>query len=116
MQLAYIAGPYRADKQHEVSRNIRNAEQLADYLWRKGYAAICPHKNSAHLDGCAPDENFLAGYLKILSKCDVMFMLDGWKQSEGSREEYKLANQLQIPIKFVTLKQNQVIIQRPKRS
>ncbi len=98
MKIAYIAGAYRSDSIYEINLNIQTAEQMAVHLWQRGFAVICPHKNSAFLDGCVKDEMFLKGYLEILKKCDVMFMLPGWEKSEGAIAEHSLAVSLSIDI------------------
>jgi hypothetical protein len=92
-KLAYIAGAYRAPTPHEIKQNIRMAEAVAIKYLQKGYAVICPHKNTALLDGVIPDEEFLKMYLAILFRCDVCVMMDGWKKSEGARKEHEFASQ-----------------------
>jgi hypothetical protein len=84
MRVVFVSGPYRGN----ISENIRIARQHAEMLWAKGYAVFCPHLNSAHMDGCAPDKAFLDGDIEILSRCDAIYMLPGWEQSEGARSEY----------------------------
>jgi len=91
MKIAYIAGPYRADTINGIVQNIRKAEDVAIKYWLKGYAVICAHKNSALLDGVAPDETWLKGYLEILSRCDVIVMVPGWEKSEYSIKEHNFA-------------------------
>jgi hypothetical protein len=91
MKLAYVAGPYRATTIHQVVKNIRSAEEVALRYWLKGYAVICPHKNTALLDGAAPDEVWLNGDLEILSRCDVIIMAPGWENSRGACAELDFA-------------------------
>ncbi len=91
MRIAYIAGPYRAATPHGILQNVRAAEAVAIKYWQKGYAVICPHKNSALFDGLLPDEIWLSGYLAILAKCDVCIMMTGWENSEGARQEHEFA-------------------------
>lgn len=92
MHLAYIAGPYRAPSIWEVKRNIEKAELVAIEYWKKGYAVICPHKNTALLDGSL-DKNgdstyWIRGDLEILKRCDVCVMMPGWQNSEGATQEH----------------------------
>ena len=49
MKLAYIIGPYRADTIYQIKKNIEKAEETALKYWKKGYAVICPHLNTAFL-------------------------------------------------------------------
>lgn len=97
MKLAYIAGPYRGKTINETRENIRLAEKAAVEYWEKGYAVICPHLNSAFLDGICSDEHFLRAYEEILKRCDLVVMLPGWTNSVGSKREFFLAEGLGIP-------------------
>jgi hypothetical protein len=91
MKIAYIAGPYRSETIWGIKENIRRAEKAALKYWLKGYAVICPHKNSAFFDGAAPDEVWLNGDLEILKRCDVIVMIDGWEWSTGAKDELEKA-------------------------
>ena len=91
VEIAYIAGPYRADTVAGIRRNIENARKVAEKYWKLGYAVFCPHLNSAFMDGICPDENFLEGGLEILKRCDVLVMVDGWMDSTGARAEHDMA-------------------------
>ena len=103
MKLAFISGPYRADTIAGVVRNIRNAEAVAIEYWQKGYAVICPHKNSSLLDGLADDSVWLEGDLEILSRCDLIVLVPGWEKSEGVKAEIEEAKKLGIPIEYCDL-------------
>jgi len=91
MKVAYIAGPYRADTIYGIIENIRHAEKYALKYWRLGYAVICPHKNTALLDGALPDSVWLNGDLELLRRCDVIVMIPGWERSAGARAELREA-------------------------
>jgi len=99
-EVAYIAGPYRADTHYGINQNIAAAEAVAMKYWRKGYAVICPHKNTAHFDGGMPDETWLNGDLQILSRCDVIVMMKNWGKSEGARSELTFAKIRGIEVIF----------------
>jgi nucleoside 2-deoxyribosyltransferase len=95
--IVYVAGPYRGN----VHQNIDNARQVAQELWRKGYAAICPHLNTALFDEDMPDlpvQVYLEGDFQILSRCDAILMIPGWEDSVGSALEYAYAEREGIPI------------------
>jgi len=98
MKIIYIAGPYRADTTKGVRENIRQAEKWAIYFWKKGWAVICPHKNTALFDGIADDEIWLKGDIEIMKRCDAVFAMPGWKKSSGARAEIKEAEQLKMKI------------------
>src|SRR5690554_6834730 len=94
--IAYVAGPYGADSREEQLKNIFAARDLAKKLWKQGYAVICPHSNSGLMDGTVGEDIFLAGYLKILEQCDIVFFLPNWRKSEGAVAEYEHANRCGI--------------------
>lgn len=98
MKVAYVAGKYRSPTVRGVVENIQAAEAVALDLWQMGYAAICPHKNSALFDGAAPDEVWLDGYLEILRRCDLVVLVPGWEQSDGTWAEIREAFSLGIPV------------------
>ena len=102
-KVAYIAGPYRAPTRAGVIANIRRAREVSRLAWEAGYAAICPHMNTALLDSdrLTPDV-FLEGDLEIIRRFkpgrDVMIMMDGWESSEGARGEKELADLMGIEV------------------
>lgn len=91
MHKVYISGPYRADTEWAVCTNISNARLEAVVWWNLGAAVFCPHSNSAHMGGAAPDSRFLRADLEFLSLCDSIVMLPGWRDSAGSRAEHEFA-------------------------
>lgn len=98
MKVAYVAGPYRADTIYGVAQNIQKARDVALRLWKLGYAAICPHSNTAFFDGACDDSVWLSGDLEILRRCDFVVVLDGWERSEGATKEVQIANIHGIPV------------------
>jgi hypothetical protein len=101
MKVVYLSGPYRSNTVHGIVENIRKAEKYAIQLWDEGYAVICPHKNSALLDGIVPDDCFLEGDKEILRRCDIIYMMPGWEYSEGAKAEHQLAKDLGISIIYI---------------
>jgi hypothetical protein len=96
MKLVFISGKYRGD----VDANIAHAKKAAIRLWQAGYVVLCPHLNSAHFDGLCPDEVWLAGDIEMLKRCDIIFMLSNWRDSEGARNELEIATTLGMGIMF----------------
>lgn len=94
----YVAGPYKANSEWETKQNIRNAEAVAVELWNKGYAVLCPHKNSAFLGGTAQDKIFLEGYLEFLKCCNFVILVGQWWKSSGTIKEIELALKLDISV------------------
>lgn len=100
MKLIYIAGPYRANCEYEVKRNIDEAEKAALWVWGHGGAAICPHKNTAFLGGALgiEDKTWLVGDLEILKRCDAVYAMAGWRRSQGATAEVEFARRQGIPV------------------
>jgi hypothetical protein len=94
VKVAYIAGPYRAATPNAILQNIQAAGEVALNYWRKGYAVICPHKNTALFDGECPDSTWLQGDLELIRRCDVVVMMPNWRESSGARAEHNLAEGL----------------------
>jgi len=98
MRLVYIAGPYRAPTPWGVRCNIRNAEDLAAKVHAAGMFAVCPHANSAHMEGVADDEHFLAGTMELMRVCHAVILVANWRNSSGALAEVAEATRLRIPV------------------
>jgi hypothetical protein len=94
----YIAGAYRGKSVSEIRRNIDKAREVAERVWAAGHVAICPHLNTAFMDGVAPDEVFLEGDLIILKFCQNMILVDGWQNSSGTKNEIEFAKKNKIDV------------------
>ena len=102
MKIAYISGAYRSkDGINGVYENIQRARTEALKWWRDGYAVICPHMNTAFMDGAAHDSVWLAGDLEMLRRCDIIVMLPGWEDSEGASAELDVAVECGLEIHYV---------------
>lgn len=102
MKIIYVAGKYRAGSEWELVENIRHAEKEAIKLWQQGWAVICPHKNTAHFGGLAPDIRWLEGDLEFIKRCDAIYMLKGWRDSVGAVEEHRVAREAGLEIYYET--------------
>lgn len=100
MKVVFISGPYRSTTKLGISQNIKVARKAAIKLWREGYAVICPHMNTAHFDGICEDSVWLEGDLEIMRRCDAVFFLEGWQESEGARLEHHEALKLHKQILY----------------
>jgi hypothetical protein len=103
MRIAYIAGPYRSKYGIiGIALNIWKARQVAKKYWKKGFAVICPHSNSALFDGIVKDEVFLEGdreFIKRLNpKKDILVLMKDWRKSSGAIQEAFLANMIGINV------------------
>jgi hypothetical protein len=106
----YVAGPYRS-RWGLPGRllNIYRAWRAARWYWRHGYRVVCPHANSALMDGCASDEDFLQFDRTLLERCAVLaYDPDRWRDSAGTCAEIALAHDLGIPcVPWYTLPRTQ---------
>lgn len=105
MKVIYVAGKYQAKTEWGLVQNIRHAERVALELWGKGWAVICPHKNTAHFGGFLDDAEldhqlWLNGDLELLRRCDAIYMLNNWETSRGARMELELAKNLGLEIYY----------------
>lgn len=94
----YISGPYRADTVNGIHNNIAEARKRAEWGWANGYFPICPHLNSAFIDGLVPDKDILECYLQLVDLCHVILMVDGWKDSQGSIAELQRAKKSRLQV------------------
>lgn len=106
MKLYYISGPYRGKSKNrlinffQVCRNVKKARKVAKDIWEMGEYALCPHSNTAFMDGVTSDDNFLEGDLEMLYGCNSIVMLPGYEDSEGAMKELKRAECLKKNIYF----------------
>jgi hypothetical protein len=101
MKLIYIAGPFNGDdKVHDVHANINVASKIALECWKKGWAVICPHKNTAGFQHYhdMPHELWMAGDIEMISRCDAVLMVPDWLRSPGACEEFDFAMSKHIPV------------------
>ena len=96
MKVLYTAGRYSG----EIDINIQKAREIAIKLWEMGYAVVCPHLNSAHMerDCKAKYEDFLAGDFEIIERCNAVIMIPGWQNSNGACKEKLHAEKMGIPV------------------
>lgn len=96
MKLIYLAGKYSGD----VDANIAEARRWAVKLWEAGYAVICPHLNTAHMeiDCKAQYEDYLRGDFMMIERCDAIFLLPNWQDSSGAtrEREHAIANGIHV--------------------
>mgnify|MGYP001806406909 CR=1 FL=1 len=92
--IVYVAGPYRSTAVNGILANIVAAREAACLVWSIGAVAICPHLNTAFMDGLLADADFLAGDLEILRRCDALYAMPAWRASEGATLEVDEAKRI----------------------
>lgn len=113
--IVYVAGPYRAPTEYEVSRNIERAREAGVSLATAGTGFHIPHLNSKHMGGVVPDDQWLRFGLNMIKRLDGMVLLPGWRTSEGACIERAAAQLLGLPV-FASVSdciQNQSQMLRP---
>jgi len=101
MKIVYISGPYRSGSINGIHDNIEAARAEALRWWKRGHAVICPHCNTAYMDGAADDSVWLAGDIEILKRCDIIVMMKTWRRSEGAILELAEAKKAGLEIIYV---------------
>ena len=91
MKLIYIAGKFRGATPWEVEQNIRAAEEIGLQVAQLGGIPIIPHTMYRYFDKSLPDAFWEAATLGLLSRCDAILLLYGWRESTGAREERRQA-------------------------
>jgi nucleoside 2-deoxyribosyltransferase len=102
--LIYISGPYSADTREGIQANIDRAKAVAEVLLRMGHAVICPHMNTAHLGETVnlSHDQWITMDMEMLCRCDAVTVLPNWKASKGTVAEVDYAEELGIPLYFLS--------------
>jgi hypothetical protein len=102
MIVIYLAGPYRSDiGPWGVAQNIERAREAARELWKMGLPVICPHANTAMMDGAdIPVDLWLDGDIAMMERCDAVVVLPGWESSAGTKGEIRRAEEIGIPVYY----------------
>lgn len=91
MKVIYIAGPYTGTDVYDTHMNIQEAEYYAAAVWEHGGAALCPHKNTAYMDGITSYDKFLEGCIEMMRRCDAVWLMLNWEESKGAVREMEVA-------------------------
>ena len=102
-KVVYVAGPFRAKTDYERVQNIRAAEAVAYKLWVMGFTVICPHMNTANMEGLISDEEILAGDMELLKRSDFVVSIlpfgdEKIMKSVGTQNEFRYADSINKPI------------------
>lgn len=98
LKFVYVCSPLRGD----VERNISRASGYCRFAVKEGVLPLAPHAMfSGFLDDGIPEEREkgMALGLELLKVCSELWVI-GDRISEGMEVEIKVAEQLNIPIKY----------------
>ena len=98
----YVAGPYSADNVLGVLRNIGRGEEVCAALFMEGYSPFCPWHDKTYAmhihDERLQVDDFREHSMSWLEVSDVLFLVEGWQKSQGTKAEIRRARELGIPI------------------
>ncbi len=108
MKVIYVAGRYLGKSDWETYNNIHLARVAAHKLWMEGWAAICPHSNTSFFGNEGESkrepggdwERWIKGDLEIISRCDAIYMLRDWENSQGAKLELAKAQELGLEVLY----------------
>ena len=89
-RLLYTAGPISANVNGTSAQHVDRAKRIAIELRRRGWSVVCPHLNSVEIYGFTLD-TYLAEDFRIISVCDAVVLLPGWRESKGTIAEIDFA-------------------------
>lgn len=84
--MIYISGAITGTT--DYMKRFNKAENDLIFL---GYDVVNPAKINANLPKICTHEDYMKVCIAELSLCDTIYMLKGWEESEGAREEYEWA-------------------------
>ena len=93
----YISGPITGRKREDYMRHFTKA---AGILESAGYQTYNPALSHILMPESFTHEDYMAISEAALKRCDAVFMLKGWRASEGAKEEHMLANILKLPVMY----------------
>lgn len=93
--IVYISGPITGKPGY--MRHFRKAQRN---LEKEGHKVINPAVKNRVIPEGSPHEVYMEASIKLLKDCDCIYMLNGWKQSQGAIEEFIYAYEHNISITF----------------
>lgn len=95
MKLVYLAHPYGGNK-----ANVEDAKQIVRQLVRKfsGIVFLSPLQATGFYYDDIPYLDGMEHCLELLSRCDEIWLCDGWQDSRGCCMEYAAAKTADMPV------------------
>ena len=100
-QIVFVSGPYRS-KWGLPGRTLHiiKAYIAGRRLVRQGYSCYIPHMNTALMDGLQSEDWFLEATLKMLPKCQIIYMMRNSSHSQGAIMEWREAKRRGMEIQY----------------
>lgn len=99
MKRIYISGPMAGLEPEEVTERFKIAEACIRRCTDQDWQIINPAEIYPGVDPDALDhEEWMRLDLTLLSMCDAIFMLPGWEESDGAREEHEKAQHMGLKV------------------
>lgn len=92
----YISGAITGYDLKERENTFNKVEKSLS----KEYEVVNPMKISKEIGYDKPYDFYIEQDLKELSKCDCIYMIDGWEKSNGANIELKRAKELNLEILY----------------
>lgn len=96
--LIYVIGAYSSNPK----KNTEEAEAVSIALIRQGFCVLTPHKNTSGYEKYEDEkityQTWIDMDLEILSRCDVVYVMKKFVNSNGAKKEIEHAQNLGIPI------------------
>lgn len=110
-KISYLAVPYsHPDRATRIYR-FEKANQITGDLMRSGIPVYSPISHTHPICEAMGDVPFTWDYWEaydrlFIENSDLLYvaMLDGWQESKGVQAEIQIAQELEIPIKYLIVK------------
>jgi len=95
--LIYVSGNY---ENGHIAESIHKTREAAIQIWEAGYTALTPHLSTAQYwkDCPCSQKDYLDGITEIITRCDAIFLIDGWDDSDFALKEYENALAEVLPV------------------
>lgn len=98
--LIYIAGPFAAATNFDLQQNVAAAEGAGLRVARCGGLPVIPHTMNRNFFGQLTEAFWRAGMIELLRRCDGLYLLSTWEQSEGATAERAFAQQWGLSVYY----------------